>query len=196
MPDILKKAIVKIKKENGDIAGTGFLVSDMKIVTCSHVIEHALEMDVREGSPLNKIVHLDFPFCKSPKTIKAKVVFMKSPELDGTHDIAGLNLIEYPPPDSKPVPVSTDGIEKLKDCEFKVCGWPDDYDTVVWSYGKVMDERDDKTIQLEDTKGTGRPIEEGFSGGAVWVESGMVKIRLRVKAFLIPFLFRFFDNRI
>ena len=34
-----------------------------------------------------------------------------------------------------------------------------------------MDERDDKTIQLEDTKEPGRPIEEGFSGGAVWVDS-------------------------
>lgn len=175
MITLLKRSIVEIQKKNGEIVGVGFLVGKEHILTCAHVVREALNLGSSTPTepPLEEIL-IDFPFLPKGKKIAATVVYW-GPQFYKTfqceHDIAGLVLTTHCAPQAMPVPLNTEEmpIEKLLNHPFSAFGWPWGNDKRgAWAYGKIKDERPDGTVQLEDEKVTGKPIEGGFSGGPVW----------------------------
>ncbi|MDM8556368.1 tetratricopeptide repeat-containing serine protease family protein [Desulfococcaceae bacterium HSG7] len=170
MTDLLKKAIVRIKNKNGRVVGAGFLTGDSKILTCAHVIKSALGINKAQPDKPESDIHLDFAFAPDRKTLTARVVFWSPTVKDGGYDIAGLKLTGYPPPAARPAPLDlqTASPEPLHGINYEAYGFPKNLDQGIWSEGKVIGERSDGFVQLEDQKLTGEPIEGGFSGGAVW----------------------------
>lgn len=173
MTELLKKSIVRIKRKDGSIVGVGFLVGDYQILTCAHVIKNALGIKtVQPGKPENDI-HLDFAFIPERKTLTAQVIYWSPALKDGGSDIAGLELTGYPPPSARPAPIDLETVsfQQLRNIKYKAFGLPENLDEGVWSEGKVVEERADGLVQLENEKFAGEPIEPGFSGSAVWNEN-------------------------
>jgi len=195
MTDRLKKSIVRIKKKNGAIVGTGFLAGDGMILTCAHVIKDALGIRKAQTDTPESDIHLDFAFAPDRKPLTARVVFWNPTVEDGGYDIAGLELKGYPPPASRPAPLDfeTTSFEPLRGINYKAYGLPEKYSKGVWSAGKVIEEIPDGFVQLENEKFKGKPIEGGFSGSAVWDEQsrnviGIVRTACKPDAiaFMIP----------
>ncbi|MGE5340382.1 MAG: S1 family peptidase [Candidatus Omnitrophota bacterium] len=165
-------SIIRIRNENEQIVGSGFLISETQLVTCSHVVKEALNISKSKQqieAPQGNI-KLDFPFLSPQKILTAKI-FKWSPTLRDSNngmDIAILEINECPPRDSRPVSLFLEEDGEFKENEFKVYGFPNGYDAGLWSTGKVVGMISNGLIQLEDPKTTGKPIDYGYSGGPVY----------------------------
>jgi V8-like Glu-specific endopeptidase len=168
MSNLLKQSIVRIRKENGDIVGVGFLIGESQVITCAHVVKEALNIKLKQSDPPQGHVHLDFPFLITKKILTAEVTRWNPTRKDGGYDIAGLELSGFPPTDARSTPFCPEDVDSLEAINYKVFGFPGGHDEGVWSAGKVIDERGDGLMQLEGIKVTGKRIEAGFSGGPVW----------------------------
>jgi WD40 repeat protein/tetratricopeptide (TPR) repeat protein len=189
--DLLKTRVVRIWNSRDQIVGAGFLVTERHVLTCAHVVSEALsqlpqELPTRE-------VKLDFPFIEMGNMVSAVVVFWQPEKLDGTGDIAGLELQEPYPADMRPVRL----VAAFDTWEhpFRAFGFPIGYEHGVWASGVLRDRTVNGHIHIEDTKTTGYPVQSGFSGTPVWDDTlrgvvGMVATaerRAETKAaFIIP----------
>ena len=178
MSDILRKSIVRIKKENGEIVGVGFLVGECRIMTCAHVIRKSLNFQESQPSEKpDKHISLDFPFDPLRRPSLAKVEYWGPSKANGGIDIAGLELIGHAPRDSCSAPLFSNAhsIDDLQNTRYRALGFPNNMDEGIWTQGYVVDERSDGNAQLEDDRITGRSVEVGFSGTPAWHEkSGQV----------------------
>jgi formylglycine-generating enzyme required for sulfatase activity len=130
----------------------------------------------------------------------AKVVFWRpvhpnpSTQAEFQEDIAALELSVPLPEAVRPVQLVTS--EDLWGHPFRVLGFPDGKQNGAWASGELRAPIASGWVQLEDVKGPGYRLEEGFSGAPVWDEKlqavvGMAvaaeKKRIEAKAaFIIP----------
>src|ERR1039457_2124759 len=92
--------LVQILGVDGRPVGVGTLVTDQHIVTCAHVVNVALGLDIRaQGQPI-EVVAIDFPLLSSKdadsQPYQATVVRWLPPPRDGarSEEIAGLQLLD------------------------------------------------------------------------------------------------------
>lgn len=159
----LNRAIVRIKNNQGCIVGAGFMVASRQILTCSHVINSALDLSEEPSQDLLSEAFIDFPFIDPQKNFVAKVKIWLPEE-----DIAGLELNTSTLSNVKPVRLITS--EELWGHPFRVFGFPRGYDNGVWSTGVVRGQITNEWLQIEDTKSSGYRIQPGFSGSPVYDE--------------------------
>jgi hypothetical protein len=184
-----KKSIARIYGRNGNVVGSGFLVSDRHVLTCAHVVNAIQERDEHVADFPTNTVGLDFPF-SSQDRINARIVFRSYAEETG-EDIALLEIpLEMLPsimPKARLIATSN-----LLNRKCRTYGFPIGVDKGIWSNGLLIDyQAITGWVQMQDTDGR---IEPGFSGGLVWDDSlhgvlGMVVARIIDRqqiVFMIP----------
>lgn len=169
MPKILEPSLVRILNQRHAITGAGFLVSDKRVMTCSHVISEALGISDQSLRVIEGKVSLDFPFLNPNKRFTARVILHWSSDAgaveSGFQDIAVLELTEPPPSGAVPVNLRAQG--KLWDHEFRAYGFPIPGGIGVWASGIVKDQLVNGWLQIEAKGQTGYFISPGFSGSPV-----------------------------
>jgi Trypsin-like peptidase domain len=196
-----KRCFVRINTEDGIPVGAGFLISDDgHMLTCAHVVAAALRMRDGASEKPQGAVHLDFPFLgAAARTAQVERWLPPSgPSTNPSGDIAVLRLATTPPDGAQPARLTAERVSLGR--KFQSHGYPKGYDAGVWAYGELRDRLGNGWLQVEDTKGTGRRIEQGFSGGPVQDQAsdriiGMVVASTREKSEKVGFviLFQRFD---
>ena len=193
MQESLEASLVRIYAVDGRVVGAGFLVGERHILTCAHVISQALDLADSPVDPPQGIVSLDFPRIPPRMLLTARVVLWCPPILDGSGDIAGLELEHEPPPGAEDVRFAS--AENVWNHDFGVFGFPEGYDDGVWATGRLLRRQATNWIQIEGVKAQGFAVGPGFSGTPVWDEQlqgvvGMVVAASRPAdtrtAFVIP----------
>jgi hypothetical protein len=158
---------VRISTEDDIPVGAGLLVSESQVLTCAHVVAGALRISDEIGEKPQGAVHLDFPFLGSAAGTAHVEHWMppRGPSTNPSGDIAILRLTAAPPDGAQPARPTVE--RELFGHEFRAYGYPRGHDAGVWAYGVLRDQLGNGWVQVEDTKGTGRSIEPGFSGGPV-----------------------------
>jgi serine phosphatase RsbU (regulator of sigma subunit) len=166
MTEPLKAALVRILGPGDTVSGAGFLVGDRQVLTCAHVVALALG---RSGDPATAIhggrVRLDFPLLRGPQRVLQAAVD-EGVQGGPDSDIAGLSLLEAPPPGAEPVRLML--VDKPWTHRFRVYGFPKGADQGEWASGQFLDAQASGWIQLEDVKQPGRRVRPGYSGAPVW----------------------------
>ena len=169
----LSSAIVRLRKINLEIVGTGFLVSDRHILTCAHVVNAALERDLRSSREPDEIVNLDFPFIESSGVLKGRVVLwldmvreiLQADGIRSAYDIAGLEL-ETPITTARPVKLLAQS--NLYDHQFQTFGFPSGISEGIWVDGRLFEQQTNGWIQMEGNHNANYFIKGGFSGAPVY----------------------------
>jgi tetratricopeptide (TPR) repeat protein len=151
-------SVVRIFNANGYPIGSGFLISQNLIITCSHVVQSALGTD-RD----NDIVQLDMPLIAAGQYFSGKIVFQ-----DPEKDISCIELKQNPPRAAKPA--SLVSADSLWGHSFRAFGFPQGHKNGVWASGVLRSNTGQGWLQVEDVKGPGFGVQPGFSGGLVWDE--------------------------
>ena len=189
MVEQLDRSIARIVNKNGSVVGAGFLISEKRMLTCTHVVARALNLQHGQKIPNHSNIRLDFPLVKPGSFVDA-IVFFWSPESDD--DIAVLELIEFPEGTESVKLLAADNIWGHN---FRAFGYPEKLDDGVWASGVMRGKQARGWIQVEDIKEPGHRVEQGYSGGPVWDENlnavvGMIVAtennHLTKVAFVIP----------
>ena len=70
-------SIARIKRKDGSIAGSGFLVNHKIVLTCAHVVSNVLSTP-EDPKEAGSYLDIDFPLVNPAKILKAHVVFWSS----------------------------------------------------------------------------------------------------------------------
>jgi WD40 repeat protein len=159
---------VRIRGSRG-VVGAGFLVDRRHVVTCAHVIADALGQAMSDERP-DMAVQVDFPEVPKVGGILATVL------LDGwlpistnqSGDVAVLELQAEVPEDVIIAPLRQP--PSVRGHPFRTYGFPRGVDLGVWAEGRLSGPGGPRGewIQLEGVRITGRRVERGFSGAAVY----------------------------
>ena len=172
----LEFSVVRIYKQRNkkddkiEIVGAGFLISSEYLITCAHVVNESLGLNVKSAEKPTDIIECDFPIIASGKSLEATVEVWHPVKFNSNdpQDIAILKLKDSVPSQAQPVSLITSEIGDLSDHNYKAYGFS--RDGGVWSDGKIIGHIANNKIQIEDTKSTGYAVEGGFSGTAIWDE--------------------------
>src|SRR6266699_654387 len=88
MPESIDTSLVRIHTKAGGVAGAGFLVGERYILTCAHVIAHALGLDDDAPDQPSSTISLDFPQLAPHTFLTARVIFWDPVQENGRGDIA------------------------------------------------------------------------------------------------------------
>ncbi|WP_280269657.1 serine protease [Nocardia wallacei] len=183
---------VRVVTESGAVIGAGFVVGPRLIATCAHVVSEAAGSDAQETRPPSTAVWIDFPLLPGAVRVAARVRRWAPITADGGGDIAVLEIV-----DALPEPVVAPPFWRADEPwgrEFRMLGFPAEFDTGVWVSGEFRAAQGVGWLQLQAATG-GQPITGGFSGAAVWdAASGAVvgmavaadRRRYTRTAFMIP----------
>jgi hypothetical protein len=158
-----QKATVRIYRSDSDeICGAGFLIHAQYVLTCAHVVNEALGLDINSYDLPAEKVTLDFLQVTQTKKLKSTVIIWKSPSEYSykTSDIALLQL-DYPV-NILPIPLIPKTQKSVSDDRFKVWGFPTSYDGGLATEGKIVTE---EQLRIDDNMPR---IIGGFSGAPVW----------------------------
>ncbi|WLE97026.1 MAG: trypsin-like peptidase domain-containing protein [Candidatus Electrothrix communis] len=195
----LESSLVRILTDNSqDPEGAGFLVTPKHVLTCAHVVNTALGRNLNvadQPSPASE-VFLDFPLLNNQSLLRAKILHWfpvaDDPATDATgttgtlEDIAVLELLpETPlPAEARPAPlVALDSSPSFADHRLRMCGFPGSVDQGTYIDGMLKGRTGAGSWEIHPLDKT-RPIEQGFSGTAVWAVKenavcGMISSRLK-----------------
>ena len=163
----IQSALVRIWSTDGQVIGSGFLVTHSHVLTCAHVVNSALGHS--QFSKPEMPVSIDFPFV-APRQMKTAVVHFWLPKQnDETGDIAGLELVESAPEGTLPIRLVT--ASDVWKHPFRAFGFPVNHDNGLWASGVLRDRKVNGHVQIEDTKTPGIRVQPGFSGAPVWDET-------------------------
>jgi hypothetical protein len=163
-----ENSIVRFFGSDGTAIGAGFLVAEMTVITCAHVVTAALDLKGYTSEMPTVSVSLDFPLIASEQVFSAQVVFWQPPQLDDGGDIAMLYLDCMPPTTAKIARLVV--TDDLWGHDFRAFGFPSYHENGVWASGKLRAPEATGWIMIEDVKETGFRVQPGFSGGPVWDE--------------------------
>ncbi|BDI17182.1 hypothetical protein ANSO36C_29840 [Nostoc cf. commune SO-36] len=141
MSQKLELSVVRIYSNNGNVIGSGFLVSDKYILTCSHVVALALQIPAGTSEMPTGTVRCDFPIVDSKQKLTATVVFwlpVSSNPSESQEDIAVLQLEKPSPNKAKPVELLP--CENVWKHEFLAFGFPKDKPNGVWTEGVLQEQ--------------------------------------------------------
>lgn len=177
--------------------GAGFLVTPKHVLTCAHVVNAALGRSLNvpdQPTPASEIF-LDFPLLNNHSLLRAKILHWfpvtdnsATGTLDKLEDIAVLELSpETPlPAEAQPAPlVALDNAASIIDQRLRMCGFPGGVDQGTHIDGMLKGRTGAGYWEIHPLD-KNRPIEQGFSGTAVWAVQenavcGMISSRLRRK---------------
>lgn len=166
----LERAVVRIySKSSGKVIGAGFLTFQRYILTCTHVVAKALDVQSTSTEQPTDEVFLDFPRVAPGQKLRARVVFwlpVDRFEEKQEEDITGLELIDPLPNEVQPARLVP--ADDFSDHEFEAFGFPDGNRNGTWAYGVLRKRIANGRIQIEDVKQPGYRLEPGFSGTPVW----------------------------
>ncbi len=166
MQEELQASLVRIRTAAGQVVGAGFLVGERQVLTCAHVVAGALGLADEMPEKPQALVSLDVPRVAPGQQLTARVVLWRPQLPDGGDDIAGLELMDDPPPGAQAAPLAQ--VEDLWEHSFRAFGFPRGQDTGVWATGRLLGRQVTNWVQIEDVKETGFAVEPGFSGTPVW----------------------------
>ncbi|GAB2719256.1 nSTAND1 domain-containing NTPase [Nocardia thraciensis] len=189
---VFGSAAVRVRAESGAVIGAGFVVGPRLVATCAHVVSEAAGADAQETRPPDTAVWIDFPLLPAGVRVRARVRRWAPITADGGGDIAVLEIV-----DDLPEPVVAPPFWRAEQPwgrEFRMLGFPAEFDSGVWVAGEFRAAQGVGWLQLQ-AAGGGQPITGGFSGAAVWdAASGAVvgmavaadRRRYTRTAFMIP----------
>jgi hypothetical protein len=142
------------------VGGAGILVAPRQVITCWHVIH--------PDGPGTADVSVDFPDSSGRSTLPATMDRGVPVDAAEGGDLALLEL-------SRPTSVVPARLTRRHAATVRVFGYPGQLSTGVWARATVAGAVDEQTgwYQL-DAKEDSVPIEQGFSGAAVFDDSGSV----------------------
>ncbi len=196
----LESSLVRIlldELEPRQPVGAGFLVTPQHILTCAHVVNTALrrsEQAAEQPAPAIKIF-FDFPLLNSHLLLRAKICqpnHWLPPSDDPIHNgLEDITLLELTPDSSLPAEalaaplVSLDNLASVPDHRLRMCGFPNLVDQGTYIDGILKGKTGAGAWEIHPLDKT-RPIEQGFSGTAVWAVQenaicGMIRSKLRRK---------------
>jgi hypothetical protein len=184
MMEQLKASIVRFRKPDYEVVGTGFLVGEQHILTCAHIVRDALGLTSTPAESPDTEIHLDFPFSGVEQIFTAKVVLWHPRQDDNSGDIAGLLLNGFPPRTVRPATLNI--VEDLWDHHFRTFGFPTHRDDGVWVSGLLRDIQATGWIQMNVITETGYAITPGFSGSPVWDDESTSVVGMTVVADMQP----------
>lgn len=170
----LNTSIVRIKDTHNISIGMGFLFDTRMIITCAHVVSRALNYRLVPSDPPKTNLLLDFPLLDANKSFPAKVVLWVPPDIDGSGDIACLELCNDVTIGTQPATLLD--FDELWGRGIVVFGFPDGYENIgVWASGIVRAKLANNWLQVDPKEDSAYSIQPGFSGGPAWdVELGEV----------------------
>jgi WD40 repeat protein len=176
--------LVGIAEPEGRIVGVGFLLQSRQVITCAHVVNRALGLQIEQRKRPDVPVILTFPFLPSHRSLRARV--SKDgwwPAQGYSGDVAVLDIQDALPANAQPAALA---MAVTRDHEFAVFGFPATMPMGVWSEGRFVGHVSGDWYQLEGLHAVGRGIESGFSGGPVWDNRLNAVVGLVVGADLNP----------
>ncbi|GAB2719290.1 nSTAND1 domain-containing NTPase [Nocardia thraciensis] len=183
---------VRVFSTSGEVVGAGFIVGPGLVATCAHVIADAIGADSAEGRAPAAAVRIDHPLSSPGERLVARVRRWVPVDAAGGGDIAVLD-IEPGTADFVAAPPFWRADEPWGR-EFRMLGFPVEYDDGVWISGEFRASQGSGWLQLQAAPG-GQPITAGFSGAAVWDSSSAAVVGMAVAsdrrrytrtAFMIP----------
>lgn len=174
MQDLPECSIVCIYNAKNEPVGIGFLVSEMHLLTCAHVVARALYPSNWAASAFSETIptetiSLDFPLLEGGPTSSSAQVIKWLPMnalSKASSDIAVLKLIQERPRDSQVAPLYS--LSKPWEHEVRAYGVPEDRDAGKWAKGSLLSRDKRGLVIIEDERQSGSPIQAGFSGGPIW----------------------------
>jgi hypothetical protein len=166
MKETLDASLIRIHTSDGRVVGAGFLVGERQILTCAHVVSHALDLGYTPLDAPQGVVSLDFPFLFPRMLCSASVTLWHPPLSNGRGDIAGLQLQGLPPVGTEVVRFAS--AEDVWEHPFRAFGFPSGFDDGVWATGRLLGRQASEWIMIEDVKTQGFSVTPGFSGTPVW----------------------------
>lgn len=164
--------VVRIRTGSGAIAGVGILVGSREVVTCAHVVNHALGRDLRSQDQPDGVVVIDFPLApgEAGTPCEARVARWFPPPRDRAagDDLAGLVVTSGSVPEAAG-PAQVDPAVAKPGRVVDVFGYPGvpPRPDGAWVEAVVRGEVGGGQIQLDGTTGTALRIQPGYSGSPV-----------------------------
>lgn len=128
------------------------------IFTCHHIFTNGIS----SGIPIKEGYIVKFPLIANSNNLGAKVIYSSAEE-----DLVILEVNEKSVNDHSIIKQNTD----LWGHKFRAFGFPNGYNSGIWSSGEILGAQSLGWYQLETTKVTGHQIAKGFSGSPVWDET-------------------------
>ncbi|MFE8915173.1 trypsin-like peptidase domain-containing protein [Streptomyces globisporus] len=160
-------SVVRVRSEDGSIAGAGFLVAPDTVLTCAHVVSDALGRPRELAVGAGQTVGLDLPFAVGCPSGTAKVVHWVPVREDQGGDVAVLRL-SAPLPGARPLPMAAAG--DVWDHHTRAVGFTGDAPDGNWQQGRLRGPVGSSLVQLSRADGQAVHVRPGFSGSPVWDE--------------------------
>ncbi|MCX5346094.1 serine protease [Streptomyces atratus] len=182
----LAAAVVRVKGQDGAVAGAGFLVTDDLVLTCAHVVSDALDRPREETVEPGAEVAVDLPLAGDAggsydgggRTAEVRRWIPVAP--DRTGDMALLRLRD-PIPGARPLPLA-DPPEGVWHHHARAVGFTDDHPGGIWHSGTFRGPTREGWVQLSRGDGESVYVKRGFSGSPVWNDELGAVVGLMVAA--------------
>ncbi|MEV7103708.1 serine protease [Streptomyces atroolivaceus] len=165
--ETLNAAVVRVRGENGTIAGGGVLVTRDRVLTCAHVVSDAQGKERDLEVAVGTTVRLDFPLAEGAGgelfTAEVEQWIPEQPRHCG--DLAVLRLRE-PVPGTRPLPLA--GSDALSRSPVRVVGFPEGELGMLWHRGELSGKSSGDWIQLSRADTRTAHVTGGYSGSPVW----------------------------
>ena len=166
----IENSICRVYSSTSEVVGAGVLVSYDQILTCSHVVNRALNLNpYSPKSPgASIIIEIDFPFLESDR-LKTRVVRWSPAKQSNKYkgDVATLQLEEAPPDGYEVAKLAAD-TQEFRGKTVRSYGFPLGHDEGVWADGILQGSVSGERVQVDDPQAHGHFIIEGFSGSPVF----------------------------
>ncbi|MFC8592173.1 S1 family peptidase [Streptomyces atroolivaceus] len=165
--ETLNAAVVRVRGENGTIAGGGVLVTRDRVLTCAHVVSDAQGKERDLAVAVGTTVRLDFPLAERAGgehfTAEVEQWIPEQPRHCG--DLAVLRLRE-PVPGTRPLPLA--GSDALSRRPVRVVSFPEGELGMLWHRGELSGKSSGDWIQLSRADTRTAHATGGYSGSPVW----------------------------
>lgn len=171
-PEQFESSIVRIYDDGGKVKGAGFRISAKHLITCAHVVADALHLPRTTPDAPAAEIKIDFPLCAPGRELRARVTHWRpvlpSPAetANGESDIAVLEIQNEVPAESRAAPLVT--VNDFWDHPCRAFGFPKEHDAGVWADGVLKGRQAYGWVQIDDPRGHGFFLAQGFSGTLVW----------------------------
>ncbi|OLF14665.1 hypothetical protein BU204_25890 [Actinophytocola xanthii] len=163
--------------------GAGFLVGPRAVLTATHVVAEVLGVPADGPSPGGDVrIEVDFPLLAPGRRISAAVAAWAPVDEALRGDVAGLRLLEPPPPEAAPLVLVRSG--GVTSDQLVMVGFPRGLELGSWVYGRRGGPVATGWVEINAEPGRESTLEPGFSGSPVWAPGldaaiGMVARRVR-----------------